>query len=343
MEQFLNRTWYGDRQPGVFLQLLEKVYGAGYYLHQRVQNKRKANDLQGKPIIVIGNLNAGGSGKTPMVIRLCELALSCGLKPGVISRGYGRRSKEPLSVTSESDARLTGDEPLLIAKRCNVPVRVDADRESAARVLFENNVDLVIADDGLQRARLPRVLEVCIVDQHRGFGNGRRLPAGPLREPVTRLETIDFVVEHLAAGNKPMLCAGHSMRLQPGKLVQLHGSETLEIAEIDSDDCEIHAIAAIANPERFFGMLEGEGIAAKCHSFPDHHQFRQSDFNHIPPGSMILMTEKDAVKCHNIPLINAWYIPVNAVLSDALEAGLIKKLMTFRTTEGIKPNRTSSS
>lgn len=342
LEQSLNKIWYGDKNPGIFLSLLEKIYRVGFALSQRLGRLRRPADLEGMPILVVGNLNAGGSGKTPMVIRLCELALSCGLNPGVVSRGYGRRSKGALRVTVDSDASETGDEPLLISRRCKVPVQVDSDRESAARILFDDLVDLVICDDGLQRARLPRFLEICVVDQSRGFGNGRQLPAGPLREPVSRLETVDFVVEHLAAGHYPELPDGHSMCLRPGKLVQLNGTETMELATLKTQASEIHAIAGIARPERFFTMLEREGINARCHPFPDHHRFRSSDFNTIPVGSMIIMTEKDAVKCQNLALKNAWYVPVNATLSNELEAALIQKLQALKKPSGLQPTGIST-
>ena len=336
LEQSLNRIWYGDRRPGVILSSLERVYRALFFLNQLFNRFRRARDLQGKPIIVIGNLNAGGAGKTPLVIRLCELARSCGLNAGVISKGYGRRSKQALRISTDMDPRDTGDEPFLISRRCKVPVQVDSDRERAARELFEDELDLVISDDGLQRNQLPRWLEICVVDQQRGFGNGRQLPAGPLRESVSRLESVDFVIKHMSAGSNVMFAEGHCMRLKPGRLVKLHGGETLTFADANSHESEIHAIAGIARPDRFFEMLQHEGVQANCHPFKDHHRYRKSDFDSIPDGSMILMTEKDAVKCQKLPLLNAWYIPVEAVLSEALETALINKLDALKKSSRAK-------
>jgi tetraacyldisaccharide 4'-kinase len=325
LEKILNETWYGERKPGVVLSVLEKAYRALSALHRRFGESRSATELENKYIIVVGNLTAGGAGKTPLVIRLCELAVSCGLKPGVISRGYGRKSSGALMISEDMDPRDTGDEPYLISKRCGVPVAVDAQRERAAAALFESGVNLVISDDGLQRAQLPRTLEICVVDQQRGFGNGRLLPAGPLREAVTRLEDVDFVVEHLSAGGRPSLLEGNHMTLKQGQLVKLHGGETMALEDLQGKP-GVHAVAGIANPPRFFGMLEQIGIVAEHHPFPDHHRYQINDFASIQAGDTIIMTEKDAVKCRSLPLFDAWYLPVEAILSEKLEEALIREL-----------------
>lgn len=337
LEQYFLQTWYGNRAPTVFLLLLERLYRALFALNKKYKLGRRARDLEGKPILIVGNLSAGGTGKTPMVLKLCELARTCGLNPGVVSRGYGRRTRGALRVTSGLNPKDTGDEPLLIATRGQVPVQVDSDRENAARELFRDKVDLVIADDGLQRHSLPRRLEICLVDRQRGFGNGHLLPAGPLREPVTRLETVDFVVEHLPPGAKTMQEQAYSMRLEPGSLLSLHGEGSRELAEIRNSDFEIHAVAGISNPDRFFKTLEQAGIKCIHHDFPDHHSYRRSDFDQIPAGSMIVMTEKDAVKCRSLPLNDAWYIPVTAVLSESLENDLIKAFQSIKAQQSASP------
>ena len=184
IESSLNKTWYGTRPPGVLLTSLEKLYRYLSGAQRARALAQRAADLEAKPIVVVGNLTAGGAGKTPLVIRLCELALECGLRPGVISRGHGRSAKGAVRVSASNTAAEAGDEPLMIASRLGVAVMVDVNREQAARTLFDEGVDMVISDDGLQRLSLPRVLEFCVVDEQRGFGNGRLLPAGPLREPV---------------------------------------------------------------------------------------------------------------------------------------------------------------
>ena len=321
IERSLNKTWYGTRPPGAVLAGLEKLYG---YLSSRQRAHslaQRAVDLEEKAIVVVGNLTAGGAGKTPLVLRLCELALECGLRPGVISRGYGRSTKGAVRVSAAHTAAEAGDEPVLIASRLGVAVMVDINREQAARSLFDDGVDMVISDDGLQRLSLPRVLEFCVVDEQRGFGNGHLLPAGPLREPVSRLDSVDFVVYHLSAGSPDPVGGADKcfMRLKADSLVALNGEHTMPLAEAADQSMEVHAVAGIAHPARFFETLSRNGIKSTNHPFPDHHPFKPSDFRHIPQGSMILMTEKDAVKCRNMHLENAWYAPVCALLHPSCE------------------------
>ena len=210
---------------------------------------------------------------------------------------------------------------MLISSRLGVTVMVDVNREQAARMLFDDGVDLVISDDGLQRLSLPRVLEFCVVDEQRGFGNGRLLPAGPLREPVSRLDSVDFVVHHLAAGSGDPIDVKdkYFMQLKAGHLANLNSDNTMPLDEAGKQHMEVHAVAGIARPGRFFETLSRNGIKAINHAFPDHHRFKSSDFGGIPQDSMILMTEKDAVKCRNLDLQNAWYLPVDAVLHPSFE------------------------
>ena len=332
LQDFLHKTWYENRSPGPVLSALEHVYHNLSSMHRHYGRRHAAADLRNWPIVVVGNLTAGGAGKTPLVIRLCELARACGLKPGVISRGYGRTGRSPVNVDQDTDPTDSGDEPLLIALRSKAPVHVDTNREQAARELFRQKVDLVISDDGLQRTRLPRELEICVVDSERGFGNGRLLPAGPLREPVSRLESVDFVVEHLPAARHEAADQGYYMYLKPGCLAQLHDDRTMPLDDLAQRKSTVHAIAGISRPGRFFEMLNRLGISTVNHSFPDHHQFVRSDFKDIPASSIILMTEKDAVKCRKLALFNAWYLPVDAVLSKPLELALMDAFEKFRRT-----------
>ena len=325
LEQTLNEIWYGGKKPGFLLNILEHLYAFAFMCNQKYSSFRIAKDLKGKPIIIVGNLSVGGAGKTPLVLKLIELAKTSGLRVGIISRGYGRRGSGPVRVTADMNPRDTGDEPFLISARSSVPVQVDVNRENAARSLLAE-VDIIISDDGLQRRQLPRVLEICITDQQRGFGNSRLLPAGPLREPVSRLETIDFIVEHVNPGKGDMMPNSHTMRLEPGEITELHGSSKLSFGEIITTDAPILAIAGIARPEKFFRMLQQGGIKAETKAFPDHHRYRMSDFAEIAADQMIIMTEKDAVKCRQLPLTNAWYIPVTARLSSQLESDLVHKL-----------------
>jgi len=334
IESRLHKTWYGTRRPGLLLLALEQVYRLLSTVRRGLGRLAAARDLEGMPVVVVGNLAAGGSGKTPLVIRLCELARDCGLRPGVVSRGYGRRRREPLRVSKDHSAADVGDEPLLIARRCAVPVQVDADRERAVRALLRDGVDVVFADDGLQRASLPRALELCVVDERRGLGNGHQLPAGPLREPAARLHSVDYVVHH--GGPVPHRAAGSAgargpfaveMHLRPGDLHRVGGEGRMSLEALRQEPGEIHAVAGIADPGRFFDMLAGLGVAVTQHGFADHHRFCAMDFSAIPEGAMIVMTEKDAVKCDGLGLPNAWFLRVDAVLGDRFEAAIKVRLL----------------
>lgn len=323
----LHEVWYGDDAPGVVLRGLEGVYSRLREWDRRRQLAARAPDLVGRPIVVVGNLVAGGTGKTPLVIRLCDLLQSAGQRVGVISRGHGRRSRTPVSVNSDSDPADSGDEPLLIATRCGIPVRVDTDREAAARHLFGLGVTVLIADDGLQRERLPRALELCVVDAARGFGNGHLLPAGPLRESLARLDTVDWVVrqgEGDVAG-LPADCV--DMRLSARAFRQLDTGRELSMAVMKSQLAgrRAYAVAGIGHPERFFSMLRESGIVVeRTAAFPDHHVFANRDFADM--DGVILMTEKDAVKCRELGLDDAWCLPVDAVLPEAFEQDFLARV-----------------
>jgi tetraacyldisaccharide 4'-kinase len=324
LEQWLNRIWYGGRKPPPWLRALTPFYRLGFLLHRKINIARQPADLAGRAIVVVGNLTVGGSGKTPLVIRLCQLLGQAGLKPGVISRGYGRKRHEMLRVTADVSAAETGDEPLVIARRTGVPVVVAANRCAAAQALFARGIDVVIADDGLQHHRLPRSLEICVVDGEREFGNGRLLPAGPLREPLRRLGEVDYVLinhdEYASARDDGMV----RMQLSPGLLYALDGDESWRLSQFTG--CRVNAVAGIANPQRFFRSLQQAGLHVAEHAFADHHFFTADDFTGLEPGLPIIMTEKDAVKCRGMNLQNAWYLSLEASLPSAWETGLVEKL-----------------
>ncbi|NND45911.1 MAG: tetraacyldisaccharide 4'-kinase [Xanthomonadales bacterium] len=242
------------------------------------------------------------------------MALSLGLRPGVVSRGYGRRGGAPLWVRGDSDPDEAGDEPVLIAQRTGVPVRVDANRERGVRALLAQGVELVISDDGLQRVQLPRALEICVLDGARRLGNGRMLPAGPLREPASRLAAVDYVVVH--GEGAP---GEHRMRLEAAHATRLDGSDERPAESLSETVLPIHAVAGIARPRRFFDTLAALGLKVVEHPFPDHHHYRPEDFANMDEQGIIVMTEKDAVKCRGFGLDNAWVLPVSAVLDEALE------------------------
>jgi len=277
----------------------------------------------GVPVIVVGNITAGGSGKTPLVIHLVEELRRCGLRPGVISRGYGRSGSEVREVCRESSAAETGDEPLLIANRTGAPVFVGRDRVAAARALLAARPDcnVLVSDDGLQHYRLARDVELVVFDD-RGIGNGWLLPAGPLREPVSRALRADAII---ANGVLPGDLAGrfascpvHSMRIEGTTLTRLADRQQ---AGLDSlFGMRPHVVAGVGNPQRVFESLRVLGLEFDAHAFPDHHRYRFADFL-FGDRRPILMTEKDAVKCRSfadqLP-VDAWALRVDARLEPEL-------------------------
>jgi tetraacyldisaccharide 4'-kinase len=334
LESVLNETWYGTRQPGILLQALESVYALTYPVAQRSELRRQAADLVGRPIVVVGNLTAGGSGKTPLVIHLCSLLREAGFKPAVVSRGYGRRGRDDVLVHARQDPLDTGDEPLMIHRRCGVPVLVSDNRIAATRRLFAAGADLVISDDGLQRRRLPRAMELCVISGIRGFGNGRLLPAGPLREPLARLQTVDHVVCNGAASHPSVPRSSVAMRLRPGEPASLADGSRAPVRELieHSRSRPIEALAGIGDPEQFFALVEGLGIRINRHPFPDHHPFTARDLAQFE-GRTILMTEKDAVKCMRLGIENAWYLPVKAELPAGWDAEFIRQVTALAEQE----------
>ena len=312
----LQETWYGDRKPGFLLSALERVYAS--VSASRRQRAKPDPTLSGRPIIVVGNITAGGTGKTPLVIRLCQLLQGAGLTVAVVSRGYGRSGSGPVTVTGDTKPGKGGDEPVLVARRCGIVVHVDEDREAASRAAFAAGASIVLSDDGLQRRSLPRIMEFCVVDVRRGFGNGRLLPAGPLREPVERLAEVDWLVGN---GEGPVPVSDVSlqnpmlrMRLEPRTFRRLGSDEYVEAAAAAAQFTgPVTAIAGLGHPERFFRTLDELGFRSVTRRpFPDHHDYSASDFEDCQ--GTVLMTEKDAVKCEALGLEDAWALQVDAVL-----------------------------
>lgn len=332
LEHWLNEIWYGGRKPPAWLKALVPLYWAGFMLDKKWKNMHRSAALDARAILIVGNLTVGGSGKTPLVIRLCRLLQMAGLQPGVVSRGYGRRLHGMVEVSRDSLAAEVGDEPLVIARRSGVPVVVAADRCAAAQSLFDRGIDVVIADDGLQHHRLPRRVEICVVDGEREFGNGRLLPAGPLREPLSRLRDIDFVVINGYEGTVTDLRQAVHMQLVPGLLYALEGDETWRLSQFAG--CRVNGVAGIANPERFFRTLQHAGLQVSKHVFPDHHAYAAADFATLDRGLPIIMTEKDAVKCRGMELENAWYLAIEASLPSAWENEVLARLETMNRESG---------
>lgn len=324
LEQKMNRRWYGGEPVPAWQRALVPLYRLGQRIDRAWKSARRPGDLESARIVVVGNLTAGGSGKTPLVIRLCEVLDKAGLRPGVVSRGYGRKSTKLRLVSPSSDPSVVGDEPLLIARRTGVPVIVAEDRCEAARRLLQQGVQVVVSDDGLQHYRLPRRIEICVVDGARGFGNGLLLPAGPLREPLERLAQVDYVVVNGESPAVPPELEPIPMHLAPGLLRALDGSQSWRLSQFAG--CRVNAVAGIANPGRFFDLLRSARITVNEYPFPDHHHFSEADFATMDADLPVLMTAKDAVKVRELGLKNAWCLEVDAVLPQDWEAELVARL-----------------
>jgi tetraacyldisaccharide 4'-kinase len=283
----------------------------------------KSHDI-GIPVIVVGNLTAGGSGKTPLVLRIAEILKERGWKPGIVSRGYMGSAQQPRAATIAGDPAVVGDEPILLARRSGCPVWVAPDRVAACRTLREQNpeCDVIITDDGLQHYALRRDIEICVVDG-RGFGNGFLQPAGPLREPRSRLRSVDAVVTQGAPDVQ-----GYKMALEGDKLVRLTDARDVRPAKSFAGQ-RVHAVAGIGDPKRFFLQLARFGIKVVPHPFADHHPLGAGDFA-FGDSDPVVMTEKDAVKCKRIvagnPQAPFWVFPVSASLDPAFERWLLEKL-----------------
>jgi tetraacyldisaccharide 4'-kinase len=274
----------------------------------------------GVPVIVVGNLTAGGSGKTPLVLWIAEFLGAAGWKPGIVSRGYGGKGREPRAATIASDPAEVGDEPILLARRSGCPVWVAPERAAAARALRAQHPEcnVIVLDDGLQHYALARDIEIAVVDA-RGFGNGFLLPAGPLREPRSRLRAVDAVVTHGAAGIE-----GYAMRLEGADLVRLADAREVRPARSLAGQ-RVHAVAGIGDPKRFFLHLATLGPKVVPHPFPDHHPFSAADLA-FGDGAPVVMTEKDAVKCKRFAEPQHWVLPVRAVLDPAFGDWLLERL-----------------
>lgn len=320
MERWFNQVWYERKRPPVWLLPFEWLFialsGLRRELYARNILRSHRFDV---PVVVIGNIAVGGTGKTPLVIHLAQQLIAAGRKPGIVSRGHGARLSEPLLVRADDPASRAGDEPLLLQRESGAPVCIFPDRVRAVSHLLNNrDVDIVLCDDGLQHYALERDIEFVLLDGKRGVGNGHRLPAGPLREPVTRLETVDQVI---VQGDRDVsfidsrVRVDAFMQLVPCALTRLHDGARLEIAGGLPDELTkgVLAIAGIGNPQRFFASLAAIGIHAETRSFPDHHSFTADDFT-AARGRTVIMTAKDAVKCSAFAQRNWWYLDVKPVL-----------------------------
>jgi len=317
-------SWYSAAQPAWWLRALAALYGLisglrrWLYAHGVLPRVRLP-----VPVIVVGNITAGGAGKTPLVIALVEALRARGRKPAVISRGYSGSGKQARIVDSNSRAADVGDEACLIFQATQAPIAVGRDRPAAGQLMLNATaVDVLIADDGLQHYRLHRDLEICVIDGARRFGNRRLLPAGPLREPLARLDRVALRV-----------CNGGDAK--DGEVpMRLHGDEAVNLADANQRrplreffGQRVHAVAGIGNPERFFAQLRGAGLNVVAHAFPDHHAFVAGDFD-FDDSAPLLMTAKDAVKGATFARAHWWSVPVRADLPQTFFDDVVARLRT---------------
>ncbi|MCE8001462.1 tetraacyldisaccharide 4'-kinase [Billgrantia ethanolica] len=283
------------------------------------------------PVIVVGNVTLGGTGKSPLVAWLARHLSERGWQPGIVSRGYGGKLEQgagyPLHVTTDTPIAHSGDEPRMLARQTGVPVVVDPDRPRGAKALCQLGCDILLSDDGLQHLALGRDLELVVVDGRRGFGNGRCLPAGPLREPLSRLDEVDAV---LINGEPAFSAAADAwiFRLVPARWRSLSDGEVRPLMPLPFDG-PVHGVAGIGNPQRFFATLEALGVRAEPHAFPDHHRFTAQDLT-FGDGLPVVMTAKDAEKCDSLVLGEVWVLEVEAEPSPNFVAWLDRRLASLR-------------
>ena len=320
-------AWYGKRVWTFLLLPLLLVFillaNVRRYWILRYTQKRLIT-----PVIIVGNISVGGTGKTPLLIALVKKLQQQGFNPGVISRGYGgKASHYPYLLNDDSTAIEAGDEPVTIYQQTGCAVCVGSDRVAVARLLEDQNCDILLSDDGLQHYKLARDIEIAVVDGQRGLGNGWRLPVGPLREPKSRLKTVDWVVVNSPADDFTLPGLADvfyvSMQICAQDFINLESGEKKSAAEFNST--RVNAVAGIGNPQRFQHTLSKLGISAELHAFPDHHAYTASDLqfaNNFP----VVMTEKDAVKCRQFAQPNWFYLPITASLPDSFWQALLQKL-----------------
>ncbi|MEO7148606.1 MAG: tetraacyldisaccharide 4'-kinase [Rhodanobacteraceae bacterium] len=317
----LQRRWYENRSPPWWTVPVSLLYGAIVRARRALHRRGwMRGDRLPLPVIVVGNLTMGGAGKTPLVIALIEALRERGFKPSVVSRGYGGSARALRLLDAQPDPNEVGDEPALIRIRTGAPVAVGSDRPAAARLLLGQDIDVILADDGLQHYALARDVEICVIDGARRFGNGRLLPAGPLREPMQRLREVDF---NVCNGGTP---ASNEipMRLAMDDARNLLDPSRRRVLPRFAGQC-VHAIAGIGNPDRFFDALRVLGIDPIAHPFADHRHFVPGDLD-FGDGLPVLMTEKDAVKCRAFAKDNWWSVPVTAQLPRAFLDELADRL-----------------
>ncbi len=320
MRLVFDTIWYGRSPLRFALWPFSLIYKSCVAFKAWLYRHRLRKSIKFKvPVIVVGNITVGGTGKTPFCIALCNYLKEQGYRPGLVSRGYkGHAAQWPQTVTAVSDPGLVGDEPVLLAQRTQCPMVVAPDRVAAvSQLLRDYPCDVVISDDGLQHHRLARDIEIIIVNSSRGVGNGLCLPAGPLREARSRLLCVDWVIEN----------GSQQMTLQPGAVYAL-ANTAHTITPADVVHKRIAAVAGIAHPQRFFDLLVQCGFVFESHCFADHHFFTAADL-HAVNADIIIMTEKDAVKCQQFADERCYVLPITAYIQEDILQAISAKLNYF--------------
>jgi tetraacyldisaccharide 4'-kinase len=317
----LERHWYRLTPVSVLLLPLSLIFCTLVQLRRILYRLRVMRGTHMPvPVIVVGNITVGGTGKTPLVIWLANFLRQAGYHPGIITRGYrGNSQTWPVAVTTQTSAEQAGDEAVLLARHSGCPVLAGPERVASARRLAEQGCNVILSDDGLQHYRLHRDIEIAVIDSARRFGNRLCLPAGPLREPVSRLGSVSACV----ANGVPE--AGElGMTLEPAGFYSLAKPERRVVAD-QFRAGPVHAVAGIGNPERFFSSLRGLGLTVIPHPYPDHHSFAPAELE-FSDERPVIMTEKDAVKCQAFATARCWVLAVEARPDVALGEQILKRL-----------------
>jgi len=282
----------------------------------------------GVPVVVVGNITVGGTGKTPLVSWLARRLAKAGHRPGIVSRGYGGSAADgPRQVSADGDPAELGDEAVLLARSAACPIVVDRDRVRGARALVaQHGCNVVLSDDGLQHYRLGRDIEIAVVDGDRRQGNGYCLPAGPLREPRSRLRRVDLIVVNGAARS-----GERTMTLRPTAFLDLRGDVTLPLEQMRGK--RVHAVAAIGNPGRFFRTLRGLGLEPIEHPHKDHHRFVSAELQ-FDDSFPLIMTEKDAVKCARLDGVAGWFLAVDVEVDESVYSDVQRRLQQWQDPMG---------
>lgn len=322
LENWFNKNWYGTDKASRILLPLQWLYQGLSGLNKFVQQRRSFK--ASVPVIVVGNICVGGSGKTPLVIALVQYLLEKGYRPLVVSRGYGSQAPHyPWFVDPSQSSHEAGDEPLLIAQSCRVPVVIGAERKESiqAAMVRYPQVNIIVCDDGLQHYQMQRDIEIAVVDGQRGLGNARLLPVGPLREAPKRLREVDFVVSNgrlelpLATALPIRTMTLEPQALQPLSSLLRHEQQSSSGLSAPAEGDQVHLLTGIGNPERFKQTVTELGLEYQAHIYADHHQFQPEDLQ-FTDDKAIVMTAKDAIKCRDFAPENSWFLPVQASLPE---------------------------